>query len=493
MADNPVDTAAIRQQVGQANGVQQPYDAVVFLPGIGDKAGQTLADVARRFTTTLDQRATTTDASFRYDDQSPAAVGIPGVSVCSIWRKDGPSERRIIDLYFLDYRLQLKQKYDDLSDVQRIVLLFFALVGSLRRYVARPLHLYKEVRPREWRLLGLRLLGIGAFSVLIFHWIYETRPGFLWVLRTRLRFPIKESPIPSYGPWWRLLGFESVVALAILIFAPRGKLPLRPWSRLTVAVLGLALIGTALVFRYGPNLYDLLLGSETAPVTLGLNDVLYIVLLLLAAFTIIAATGLSFGAVDEPLPDREQFQFLLWLLAMSNLVLYLGVLILAFFHTARQSAQPSVVATRARDAGQGGHQGPSRRSDPGQRRRANCRHFVIALGQRGDDRSSSYCPNYESTSSNFRNDDQIGPANFGIVLNPQDLAESSAAQRTGVLKPENYHFVGPFNAGSSSFFDLLTLYGIRSHTGYWGQDTVVEDNCFEAIIPWLYQGHPFLS
>ena len=37
--------------------------------------------------------------------------------------------------------------------------------------------------------------------------------------------------------------------------------------------------------------------------------------------------------------NREQFQFLLWLLAMSNLVLYLGVLILAFFHTARQQAQ----------------------------------------------------------------------------------------------------------------------------------------------------------
>ena len=95
-------------------------------------------------------------------------------------------------------------------------------------------------------------------------------------------------------------------------------------------------------------------------------------------------------------------------------------------------------------------------------------------------------------SSNFRNDDEIGQAKFGIVLNPQNLAQSNAAQRTGALKPENFHFVGPFNAGSSSFFDLFTLYGIRSHAGYWGQDTVVEDNCFEAIIPWLYQGHPYL-
>ena len=228
IADNPADTAAIRQEVGQANGVQEPYDAVVFLPGIGHKTGQTLADVAHRFTTALDQRAATTEASFRYDDQSPAAVGIPGVSVCSIWRRDGSIERRIIDLYFLDYRLQVRQRYDDLSDMQRIVFLFFAIVGSLRRYVARPLHLYKDVRPREWRLLGLRLLCIGAFSVLLLHWILETWPGFLWILKTWLYFPNKESAIPTYGPWWWLLGFGSVVALAILIFAKRGKLPFVP-------------------------------------------------------------------------------------------------------------------------------------------------------------------------------------------------------------------------------------------------------------------------
>jgi hypothetical protein len=99
-------------------------------------------------------------------------------------------------------------------------------------------------------------------------------------------------------------------------------------------------------------------------------------------------------------------------------------------------------------------------------------------------------------SANFRDDEQVDQpeAHVGIGLSPEgEQRRRAVAAAQGPVRPENRHFIGPFNAASTTWWDLLTLYGNRSHAGYWGPGAEVEVNCFDVIVPWLDQGHPDLE
>src|ERR1700730_14390874 len=89
----------------------------------------------------------------------------------------------------------------------------------------------------------------------------------------------------------------------------------------------------------------------------------------------------------------------------------------------------------------------------------------------------------DALSSSFRDDGKVDAATRGMTLRP-DL--NGTTPKTALL-PENVHFEGPFNASSSSGWDLVTIYGIRSHCGYWGAGKSVEVNCFDSIAARLYK------
>ena len=290
------------------------------------------------------RRSTTAAAAaFRFDDQSPSATGVSNVSVCSIWRKDGPglADRPIIDLYFLDYRPQINQKYDDLSDVQRIFLLFLAIVGSVKRFIARPLHLY-PVDPRsgrDWRLLRLRVLLI--VGLIVFLGLWQVIPFYeAW----------HTGRAAALASWWKspaiALALASLVGLAALVFVPPKPLEWNPWFRFVGAAAVVAAVGSYLMWRYGLNLYDFL-GTHAAVHAFGAIDLVQVALLLSALImcvfsrqsSVLIAASLEFGAANQPVSVRQHFQILLGTLALFNLVVYLAILILAFVHTAKQQIQ----------------------------------------------------------------------------------------------------------------------------------------------------------
>jgi hypothetical protein len=741
----------------------EPHDAVIFIPGINLKSGQTLTDVARRFTAALDQRAATAAASFRPDDQGTFVTGVPNVSVCSILRKDQPgaTERPIIDLFFLDYRAQINQQYGDLSDVQRIFFLFLAIVGSLKRFLVRPLNLYPDCR--DWRLLGLRLVAIAGLVVYLGLW--HVAPVYrAW----------HAGQVVAWG-WWgwaAALAFAigAAAALAALVFASPRPLSWNAWFRFVGAVAGVAAVGSYLGWCYGANLKDFVIGTHDARSAFRAVDLVRVALLLSAALALVVAASLEFGAANQPVTDRQHFQVLLCTLALSNLVVYLAILVLAFFHTAKQQVQywssgtpaqaqetsdaggtkakvppqptkpdateppisetevpdlpvgkpspadtakaapsggsttkkaaaggplapppapapapsippptpptgaakpaptpaappavggasapaptlaPSVAppptgaatsppAPTAPTAGGGAAPATSLPTVPQQivivvtgilfLLRPSWKAGVTAMGntylyfyyylgygrvrpevvgqfrtlvekvaelttvvkvQRADgtevdqaaplyerihvvgysfgsvvaldslypfnqeppgrfsvvdafvtiacpfDVIRTYFTEYpdppavadpasaarpdppysyfekrdalpdapkrwlniyslsDVMSSNFRDDERVDVASRGIGLRPEGTARRQGAPQPGPLAPQqNVHFVGPYNAATTTFWDLFTLYGIRSHAGYWGQGNEIEVNCFDVIIPWLYQGHHYLS
>src|ERR1700730_13029124 len=70
----------------------------------------------------------------------------------------------------------------------------------------------------------------------------------------------------------------------------------------------------------------------------------------------------------------------------------------------------------------------------------------------------------DALSSSFRDDGKVDAATRGMTLRP-DL--NGTTPKTALL-PENVHFEGPFNASSSSGWDLVTIstaYGRTAATG----------------------------
>ena len=83
--------------------------------------------------------------------------------------------------------------------------------------------------------------------------------------------------------------------------------------------------------------------------------------------------------------------------------------------------------------------------------------------------------------SNFRNDSQIGDAS--ISIRAEALSTNADAPA-----PRNVRFHEGLDHSQLSFSDSLFLLGLRAHSMYWSSKAEVELNCFSQLIPEMYNG-----
>ena len=89
--------------------------------------------------------------------------------------------------------------------------------------------------------------------------------------------------------------------------------------------------------------------------------------------------------------------------------------------------------------------------------------------------------------SNFRNDPTAGDANINI----QGLASDGAV---GIPMPSvNVHYTHGLNYSKMSWSSSFTLLGLRSHSMYWGAGAGPEMNCFNKLVPRIFEGDPVLD
>jgi len=55
------------------------------------------------------------------------------------------------------------------------------------------------------------------------------------------------------------------------------------------------------------------------------------------------------------------------------------------------------------------------------------------------------------------------------------------------------HYTQGLNYSKLSWFSSLTLLGLRSHSMYWGAGPGPDSNCFNTLVPRIFEGDPALD
>ena len=421
-------------------------DCYIYLPGMGSNASvdQSVLGVASQIARVMDLNSKDDSVDFFAKVEAAKNQGDTVGERGTIYRKDSNGTRAVLDLYRYDYRGNLVDRFAQRNLFMRTLLLILALpVSTVRVFGA-----FITGRSSKTRSEMIQLLyALGILATLILYL------GILLLAVLGVVAQLNGMPT-ALGLWkdtvqnWLTASQAIVVASAVLgFFLPAGT-NLKD------------IIGKAAV-NYLCLIYYLQYGDGRAAVQ-GEFDVMIDNILRKSAvakrdkkegsYKTINLIAYSFGsivALDSLFPiDRDPS---VPLQRISTLVT-----IGCPFDFIRSLWQDYFDARRKFELGR-----PVRW--------LNVYSLEDVLG------------------SNFRNDPSAGDANVTVQGTPQDEAVAIP------IPSVNVHYTQGLNYSKLSWFSSLTLLGLRSHAMYWGASQTPETNCFNSLVPRIFEGDPVLD
>jgi hypothetical protein len=449
-------------------------DCYIFLPGMGSNASvdQSVLGVAAQMARVMNLNAKDDAVEFFAKVEAAKEAGDTSGERGTIYRRDPSGIRPILDLFTYDYRGQLVERFENRNLFVRTFLLLWALPPSMVR-VVRAFFTRGTAKTRAEM--------IQLFYALIILSVLVMYVGILFVALWATLVQLHVIP-PGAGTGlqiWLVSSLKSVAAAVL----PDGWLPYLQsvWHRVppaftfaqaTVVISAVAafflpagttlknLIGKAAV-NYLCLMYYLDIGDGRGPVQGQLEVMIDNILQKSAtarrqgkegSYRTINIIAYSFGsivALDSLFPiDREPtrpLQRISTLITIGCPFDFVRSLWRDYFDLRRRYLTGS----------------PSRW--------LNVYSLEDVLG------------------SNFRNDPTAGDANINIQGETNDGV-------AGIPIPgENVHYTHGLNYSNLSWTSSLTLLGLRSHSMYWGAGAGPEMNCFNMLVPRIFEGDPVLD
>jgi len=473
-------------------------DAVIFLSGLGhDWSDQSIDGMAKRIINAFDVNAATPGAQFKLQSgkEEDYSEGCK-TNLRTISRKDGDTEVPILDLYDMDYMPTLTKRYESRNLLIKSVLLAAALLSALLRFLPafstkRGGKTFKEKLQILYAMMVLGLLS--AYMVILITAVFATVQGNTGLSQGR------ESPVQQI-----LLGEGTGGGSKA---RETAGLESRKQGASTPAVVG----------QEGPAQEGVpanLKRGETKPADAPssqsqgwlLNFIEWLKRHAVTAIVLLAALGAFTPEVKGKLVKAavEYLCTIYYLNLGERRNVILGQLTALLEHIGEKSDTPyrnihifsfsfgTIVALDALFP-------PGRESE----RRFSSIETLVTIGCPFD-MVRTFWPAYfeeryalsgtprtwinvfspvDVLSSNFRDDDAIADAMRTIE------AKSSAQPPL----PVNIAYTEAANPKNLSFFDWITLIGLRAHAMYWGREYEAESNCFNQVIAKLYDGDPALD
>lgn len=480
----------VPQDVGGAAPVgEKPLgrDCIVFLPGIGGGAlvDQTVEGLAYRLASALDLNAADKTAVFyskiRTVEDLPACKGDMG----TVYRKDERGDSPIMDIYKLDYRDTLIERYENRNLLVKALLLLLALPGSLLR-IGRAMLGGRSSKTRAEKLQLLFALGILCMLVvyvfILFGALWATvKPNKVsnelktvsqdvksfarsaWQTVSRQK-PEEAAPKPAATPaaqnsnaapaspaneqssWLRLAQAVVVLWAAIALFLPPKFSLKNEISKASVDYLCLIYylnLGEqrrTIIGRVEALIDEISRKSETERKK-GTGNHYRQIHLFAYSFGSIVALDTLFPAGKEPGRPLHAISTLVTIGCPFDFVRTLWP---SYFDTRRQYAKD---------------------------------HELLWL--------NVYSP-IDVLGSNFRNDPLTLPATTNI-------RSENIASASDVPSPTNIPFKEGLDFSDLSWSSSFTLIGLRAHAIYWGVKREAEVNCMSELVKKLYDRNGVLG
>jgi hypothetical protein len=437
-------------------------DCIIFIPGMGSgSVDQSIAGVADRFARVLELNAKDRTADF-YTKIEPAT----GLNDCSgevgtVFRKDASGTRAILDIYKFDYRSSLVDRYEKRNLLVKALLLLAMLPGTTLRVVGamfsrRSAKTRVEIFQLLYALgiLSLLVIYIGILFLAIWKTAVELglgvpNPGAVPALLGSYRPEWLSGYVPGWVKNWNL----AKVSQAVVVISAAGAVLLP--SRLTVktligqaAVISLSMIyylnlgeGRSAIFGKLESLIDSLLKKSAIAKREKINGGYRHVSVLAYSFGSIVALDSFFPTDRDPATVFKEVYALVTIGCPFDFVrsLWRG-----YFDSRRKFAP-------------------------------NCPERWLNV----------YSPE-DILGSNFRNGSERGDADVTV----QGAARTKDPDVP--LPQKNIIFTQGVEYSRLSWLDSFTLLGLRSHGMYWGANAT-ETNCFDDLVPEMFEGDPALG
>lgn len=210
-------------------------DAFIYLAGLGGELiDQSGAGITKRLAREFDRSARSDTAKFFVDPKNREET-FGGdqekplkIKACSINRKDSDGERKVVDLYELDYRAILTKKYQDDNIPKKTIRLLWVLLPNILRFLKALSFSRKEKKTAE-KLQFIFAAGILALSLVYFISLglaaYQILPPYLKSADPLVAHAApKDAPPPAPASAGPTLPVAIVILFAIIeLFYPGFK------------------------------------------------------------------------------------------------------------------------------------------------------------------------------------------------------------------------------------------------------------------------------
>ncbi len=420
-------------------------DCFVFVPGAGGgvAAHQKIELLTRRIATALDKHVDDSTIEFPHKIRTLEEPQLLKGEVGTIYRLDDQGERPVLDIYMLDYRRTLIERFENRNLLVKALLLLLALPGSLARIV-RAMVTGKSSKTRQEKIQMLYAIGILflliLYVVILMGAVVATIEE--WNALARVLPDTKLSDLLGRFSWFAKLSQTFVVLSAVFLLFMPPKFNLK--ERISQAAVD-----------YLCLVYYLNLGEQRN-----------------------AIIGQLEALIDEisRISEKERKQ------GSGSGYRHIHLFAYSF---------GSIIALDALfPAGKA----------PGRPLRHI--HTLVTIGcpfdfvrtfwsayfdaRRGYEKNrpvrwlNVYSP-LDVLGSNFRNDSTPGDAVVNIRARETGTGED-------VPIPYNVEFDAGLQHSELSFYDSLTLLGLRAHSMYWSSKAELESNCFDRLMGEMYDG-----
>ncbi len=451
-------------------------DCIIFLPGIGgESVDQSIDGLARRLAAALDINAQDTTAVFYSKVKTVEDLNSCKGDVGTLYRKDDSGDLPFLDIYKVDYRNTLVERYENRNLLVKALLLLVALPGTLMRLL-RAIFTGISSKTRVEKMQLLYAFGILSlliiYVVILFSAVWATIQGASEVSKlvqeawkgTKIEHTLpknstqenlsEDSPTQATSLftienavylWLRLSQIIVVLWAAISLFLPPKFNFKELISKASVDFLCLiyylnlgeqrnSIIGRVEL------LIDEVLRKSGNELKKGDGNQYRNIYIFAYSFGSIVALDALFPVGKKPSPV---FQSVHTLVTIGCPFDFVRTFWSGYFDTRREYTG-NVPA-----------------------RWLNVYSPVDVLG------------------SNFRNDPQAGDANINIRAEQINSTEDVPA-------PINVPFTEGLSFTELSWLSSLTLIGLRSHAMYWSNINAPEINCFNELVVKIYKGDAVL-
>ncbi len=445
-------------------------DAMVFIPGLGDQRlgpDQSVDGIARRISTALNVRANTASASFRAEvrEQAYGPNDCYTARVSTVYRRDGPDEVALLDIYGMDYNRTLTARFERQNVLVKLLLTLLQLLYGLRLLV--------RSAGKSWRekvqilYAGSILLLLAAYMIVVVIAAIDIGVNAVGPGQTPPP-PAATAPqapdlvaavgnalqraLSTVGDWYA--PYRRYVRAGVVILAALGVVIPTSGFKAQLSAAATTYLCALYYLRLGERRNELIAQLEALiERTAELEGVQYERTHLVAySFGTVVAIDALFRLGHEAPPSR--FQRIETLITIGCPFDLIRTYWPAYF-TRRTALPPD-----------------------GDQPKPPARWLNI------------YSP-LDVLGSNFRDNGGEGPAEVGVEL----AGEAGGATSPKLRMPDNNvsYGAGADPGTSLRLWDWLTLIGFQVHGFYWNREDEPSTDCFSEIVEALYKGQQPLS